>query len=457
MTLQTGKNAFASLVGGFFPGSAVTIPPGKFKLSNESLVDSFRGSTTTSSVNSSAATYMRSSKFAYRLFNQDGTSAIGNWPVLDNQYFVRFNFNPLLISYVQKYFTNYQEDVGFLQFLVKTVNPPTSKIKTEKLNQYNRKVISQTNIDFSPTSMTFFDIVDGKTQKIWEMYYNYYFKDGLSDKFENIAAGTTGRETNIISHNKDIFAESNNPANETGFGYNLEEVKNEKYLIESIDIFHMTGKTYKVTHLIHPRIEDFQQKTLSYESGDVSELTFSFLVENVLYQNKGAYMTFDDTLVTQAMKLMEMTDVFDLTIFADYAASASRPRQYDMSGYVIDQKGKNITGRSDNQGQNIFGNITQQLGIDETSILGKAVTGVEKRVTSVVNGLPNQIANSVANGVLTGEFKFKPDLKQIGKNIIKQETNAMSNRVQNTIKSTVKNTTKDIIGGILTGKGSGGI
>src|SRR5690606_2588147 len=112
--------------------------------------------------------YQKSSSFSSFLHGQEGQSAAGNWPIVDFQYFVRFNFNSVLKPFIEGYIQQQNGDLSFLQFLVKSVNVPAVRVNSEILNQYNRKVISQDRIEFRPLTMSLFDVADGKTQKLWE-------------------------------------------------------------------------------------------------------------------------------------------------------------------------------------------------------------------------------------------------------------------------------------------------
>jgi len=123
--------------------------------------------------------YQRDSHLAAYNFTQASRTLYRNNPVLPWEYYININLNNVgsASSFISQYFTT--PEYTQLQPLVKSVDMPSFKIESTTLNQYNRKRISQTKIMFEPVRMVFHDVADGKTLKFWEMYYNYYFGDGV--------------------------------------------------------------------------------------------------------------------------------------------------------------------------------------------------------------------------------------------------------------------------------------
>lgn len=55
---------------------------------------------------------------------------------------------------------------------------PTFTVSTETLNQYNRKKVIQTMINYDPVNIEFHDDNAGLTTLLWESYFRYYYQDG---------------------------------------------------------------------------------------------------------------------------------------------------------------------------------------------------------------------------------------------------------------------------------------
>ena len=80
-----------------------------------------------------------------------------------------------------------------LSLAVKTIDLPKYNITTDTLNQYNRKRVVQTKINYDPVKITFHDDQSDLIRNMWYNYYSYYYKDP-SQKYQNVNAvsGTAG-------------------------------------------------------------------------------------------------------------------------------------------------------------------------------------------------------------------------------------------------------------------------
>ena len=65
--------------------------------------------------------------------------------------------------------------------LASSADLPTYTINTETLNQYNRKKVIQTRLNYNPVNIEFHDDNAGITTLLWEAYYRYYYQDGNYD------------------------------------------------------------------------------------------------------------------------------------------------------------------------------------------------------------------------------------------------------------------------------------
>lgn len=62
--------------------------------------------------------------------------------------------------------------------LASSADLPSYSIATETLNQYNRKKVIQTMINYNEVSIEFHDDNAGLTTLLWEAYYRYHYQDG---------------------------------------------------------------------------------------------------------------------------------------------------------------------------------------------------------------------------------------------------------------------------------------
>jgi hypothetical protein len=64
-----------------------------------------------------------------------------------------------------------------LHLLVKSCDLPSFQMRTETLNQYNRKKVIQTGVQYDPIQMTWHDDQAGLSNFLWQTYFNYYYSD----------------------------------------------------------------------------------------------------------------------------------------------------------------------------------------------------------------------------------------------------------------------------------------
>ena len=262
--------------------------------------------------------YQKNSRHTTNTFGMDNSTLYNSHPRFPFEYYIRINLNN--VGTARNYIGTFYNAPMWDQVspLVKTVELPNIKIDTDVKNQYNRKRISQTKINFEPVKLVFHDVADGKTLKFWEMYYRYYFADGnepgmniarevdstvTMEMQRSISAGTTGSDTNYggmpgaLTASGTGVSATNNAGNKRDlqnivantldnhlFGYNLSKVANIRNLIASIDIFQVHAGRYNQTTLVNPRISAFTHDTLNYtESSKTLEVTFLFEYEYAYY------------------------------------------------------------------------------------------------------------------------------------------------------------------------------
>ena len=265
--------------------------------------------------------YEKTPRHATYNFNQEGQALYRNQPRFPFEYYVQINLNGAAKSHIDTFFT---DGVSVLTPLIKSIEMPSMEIDTEPLDQYNRKRLSQTRINFKPVKMVFHDVCDGKTLKFWDMYYRYYFDDGNEPGTNDPKnSGDTKRPYSFEEFKKNITPKLNpniaslpssvknlingNPAgkrsatNDAGekrkienivtntldnhhFGLNLPEILNNRNLIQSIEIFQVHGGRFNCVTLVNPRITAFNQTALDYAVSDrTMEVTLSLEYEYAFY------------------------------------------------------------------------------------------------------------------------------------------------------------------------------
>ena len=218
---------------------------------------------------------------------------------------VSFTLNVGEIPYLRGVFGN--DDIAELSLLVKTVDLPKFNIQTETLNQYNRKRIVQTNLEYQPITITFHDDGGDNARKLWYYYYTYYYKDATHQYLApNVTNGNTGDNAN----------------RQAGFGYNTRDiysdvlqVKDWGYVGETwndgtnsasgkppffrdIRIYGMDQRKFAEYVLINPVITNFNHDQYAYNEGNgIMQNTMTIAYETVKYYDGAVGASRPDTNV----------------------------------------------------------------------------------------------------------------------------------------------------------------
>lgn len=382
--------------------------------------------------------YEKSSRHASYNFNQESRSLYRNQPRFPFEYYININLNQVGTAkeYISTYFNT--ADLTQIPPLVKTVEMPSMKIETTPLNQYNRKRLSQTKVMFEPVKIVFHDVADGKTLKFWDMYYRYYFADGIEpDKnapvqsqqknapmsveqlLHNITPALNPNIANLPASIKNMF-QSNAPTganlstNTVGdkagtmniiadkldnhhFGFNLPQVQNIRNLIQSIDIYQVHGGRFNQVTLVNPRISAFTHDTLNYAAGDKTlELTFTVEYEY-------AYYTIQNMKLGNPEKQSNNNSTIDQFSHGEFLELPSLAFNATLNDFI---ESNNPLLQSDNP-------ILQRIGKNVQSSIG-ATTGaflsnnVRRVSASALDGLaqisPKPYVNTAAPAVTARSF-----------------------------------------------------
>lgn len=209
---------------------------------------------------------------------------------------VSFSLNTAEIPYLRGAFGN--QDVTELSLLVKTVDLPRYNVQTQTLNQYNRKRIVQTKIEYQPVNITFHDDGGDNARRLWYYYFSYYYKDPTQQYLSpNVTNGSGGASQNRT----------------TGFGYprtdiysDVMQVKDWGYSGESyqdgtpgagannpggkppfftdIRIYGLDQRKFAEYVLINPLIKSWSHDTYDYTQGSgIMQHTMTVEYETVKY------------------------------------------------------------------------------------------------------------------------------------------------------------------------------
>lgn len=179
---------------------------------------------------------------------------------------------------------------------VKSIKLPTYTFKTSTMNQYNRKRIVQTKINYEPVSIIFHDDNFSRVTKMWEAYYKYYYADGAQPQVRigtGIASNdqnTTGAggvtTTNSLSNYNNRTQYASSITGETNWGYLGEgaTVGTKIPFFKNITVFGFFMDNYTAYTLINPIITNFQHDQYNYDEGNgTMNNTMTIDYETVVY------------------------------------------------------------------------------------------------------------------------------------------------------------------------------
>ena len=369
-------------------------------------------------------------------FGQKSNYYLDGQPLLKFQYFIKIKFNPLATDalgnkFVEKYLN--PDEVAMLVPLTKSVSLPSMTVDTKRFNQYNHWRTSQSKIDFEPITMSMHDVVDGKTLRFWEMYYEYYFKDSTFISDVTDFNGTAINSKISYETDGDIYYDvdgSNNiedgsipPSSgpyanyfDSDHGFNVETVQDNKHLIEYLEIYQYHGARWSMVHLVRPVISKFQHDTMEYSNtSDTAEMTFTFEYEYALYHN--FYSLFDD-------ESNERTGAGSNFEFSNNLEIDHPP---NTSDFTIRKRTKGETAKLD-----------ENIGtLPNDSLLGNLVSDV----SDVLTTSSAKIGDSVVNAIKTGEWESPIDTKAVLNKLKGNVEGGAINIGTKNLKSTVSNAT----------------
>ncbi len=183
-------------------------------------------------------------------------------------YYVVFNINENNNPIIQQFKSKNGPELGLL---VKAVDLPKYRITTETINQYNKKTLVQSKIDYQPVSMTFHDDHNNTTIGMWKSYYNYYFVDGKNVSGLSIPPSYADTKYKKIGTTID---------ESTSYGMNNGQTEP---FFRSIEIYQLNRQQFTAFILVNPVITDFSHDKLDQSQSKLLENNMSVQFETVLY------------------------------------------------------------------------------------------------------------------------------------------------------------------------------
>jgi hypothetical protein len=194
-------------------------------------------------------------------------------PKISFLYFVSFNINKAAVK--DKQFLE-RKNIDTVGLLVKRIDLPKFAITTETLNQYNRKTVIQTKLNYSNISIDFHDDNSDITTNLWKNYYKYYYVDST---YSDIGGGKIKKNGIPVQFTDTKYGQN-------GYSYGFDNFQNQPFF-NSIDIYVLHQKKFTQTTLVNPLIVDWNHDSLNQDDANrplANKMTLAY--ETVLY-NQG--------------------------------------------------------------------------------------------------------------------------------------------------------------------------
>ena len=186
-------------------------------------------------------------------------------------YHVSFNINDKAAISLPNFNSTITEE---LNMLVKSVDLPKYSITTTTKQQYNKKRKLQTRLDYDPITIVFHDDNYGITTAMWQLYYQYYFRDGTyrtKDGSGNVTSTVPRQYSRGSFYNDEEFNK---------YRYGLDNDSSLPFF-NSIQIYQMARKRYTCYTLVNPLITAWQGDTLAYGNNDTAANQMTIEYETV--------------------------------------------------------------------------------------------------------------------------------------------------------------------------------
>jgi hypothetical protein len=214
---------------------------------------------------------------ASKTFRTNGYEFAPKQKFLFHVYFTVNTANPAIRSA----FDN--RDIATIGLMVKNVQLPNYTLSVDTMNQYNRKRLVQTKIDYNPVSMEFHDDGGDLVRNMWYNYFSYYYKDP-NQKYDNVTntngslGALIGTPAGFSYNSRDIY---DNSRQVNDWGYIGESYNDGNFSAGSTvgpagkvpffrDIRIYGFDQHKISEyiLINPMITEWQHDTYDYAQGN---------------------------------------------------------------------------------------------------------------------------------------------------------------------------------------------
>jgi hypothetical protein len=174
-------------------------------------------------------------------------------------------------------------DIASMGLMVKNIQLPNYTFQVDTLNQYNRKRLVQSKIEYNPVTVELHDDGGDLIRNMWYNYFSYYYKDP-NQKYQNVSnqngliGALMGTPAGFSYSARDIY-DNNRQVNDWGYvgesysdgnnfsAYNASNTGKPSFFTD-IRIYGMDQHKFAEYVLINPMITEWQHDTYDYSAGN---------------------------------------------------------------------------------------------------------------------------------------------------------------------------------------------
>lgn len=227
--------------------------------------------------------YLKDSRIAAKQFNFGNAGLDSRVPRVKYLFFVNF------ISPRPELTKNYNDFGTGISLLVKSFSKPGFSIKADVLNQYNKKRIVQTGIEYDPITITFYNTYDKKVIDTINDYMRFYYGDFKAEK-------SSAWNNDIIAPIYQYIVGSS-PMNGVDWGFNFPPLfsKNttsktfdmsDSYFFSEINLYQFGSNYVDKFTFVNPKITKVNFDTEDYSDGSADTISITILFEGMILREK---------------------------------------------------------------------------------------------------------------------------------------------------------------------------
>ena len=154
-------------------------------------------------------------------------------------------------------------------FQIKRVDRVKASPQIKELNQYNRKRLIHTGIDYDALNLEMHDTVDDRVLKVWRDYHRWYFGDGRGKN-----QSTTWRSS-VITREMPVS---------NGWGFSPPDTQPwDTQFFEHLDVYTFYGRKYTQVRFYNPKITTINFDAMESASSEMSAVDMSLKHEGFEY------------------------------------------------------------------------------------------------------------------------------------------------------------------------------